>query len=83
MLVIFIEFFKSGDLRAGVFLMDLVWSVAAIIVGTALMTILITETDQAPTFYHWYGCLILLADALLSPFNAFRTAQRNLEVGNL
>jgi hypothetical protein len=57
--------------------------VLALVLGTALMTVLITETDQAPTFYHWYGCVILLADAILSPFNAFRTAQRNLELGSL
>jgi hypothetical protein len=32
------------------------------------------------TFFHWFGCAVVYGDALLSPFNSFRTGLRNIDV---
>jgi hypothetical protein len=80
-LVLFLEFFKSGDIGAYAFLLDLSGSVFSLVLATVLMSYLIFKLGQAPTFYHWFGCAIILGDAILGPFNAFRTALRNLGLG--
>ena len=88
--VLFIEFFKSGDINAASFLLDLIWSVVALVLSTALITWalleLTAEAGELPgwqqlNYFHWFGCAIILGDAVISPFNAFRTALRNLGVG--
>jgi len=88
--VLFVEFFKSGDINAASFLLDLFWSVVALVAGTFLMTYFIVEIQPAAdasqgwslvNYFHWFGCAIILGDALISPFNSFRTALRNLGVG--
>ena len=80
--VLFAEFFKSGDIDTAVFLIDIMASVLSVIVATALMTYLIVGLHQTPTFFHWFGCAIILGDAIISPFNSFRTALRNFGVGS-
>ncbi len=88
--VLFVEFFKSGDINALSFLLDLFWSIIAIMLGTALMTWFLLEGQSAGgggeswqqlNYFHWFGCTIVLGDAIISPFNAFRTALRNLGLG--
>lgn len=79
--VLFIEFFKSGDINAAAFLLDLGSAIMSLILATVLMSYLYFELGQQPTFFHWFGCAIILGDAILSPFNAFRTALRNLGLG--
>ena len=79
--VLFAEFFKSGDINTSVFLVDMISSVTSVVISTALMTYLIVGLDRSPTFFHWFGCAIILGDAIISPFNAFRTALRNFGVG--
>jgi hypothetical protein len=79
--VLFVEFFKSGDISTAAFLSDLVVSVLSVIVGAALITVMVIEPKYDITFFHWYGAVILVADAILAPFNSFRTAKRNLEFG--
>jgi len=79
--VLFAEFFKSGDINVVAFLVDIVSAVFSVIVATALLCYLYFELGELPTFYHWFGCAIILGDAILSPFNAFRTALRNLGLG--
>jgi hypothetical protein len=88
--VLFVEFFKSGDINAISFLLDLLWSVLALVVGTALMTWFLLEIAPASAgapgwqqlnYFHWFGCAIILGDAIISPFNSFRTALRNFGVG--
>jgi hypothetical protein len=81
MIVLFMEFFKSGDIKIGTFLVDIVSSVVAVVIATALMSYLIFKNGE-PTFFDWFGVAIILGDAILSPFNAFRTALRNLEIGS-
>jgi len=88
--VLFVEFFKSGDINAASFLLDLLWSVLALVLGTALITWFLLEvapnapagaTWQTLNYFHWFGCAIILGDAIISPFNSFRTALRNFGVG--
>ena len=87
-LVLFVEFFKSGDINAASFLLDLFWSIVAVMLGTALMTWFLLQGQPAGVegwqrlnYFHWFGCVIVLGDAIISPFNAFRTALRNLGLG--
>ncbi len=89
--VLFVEFFKSGDINTASFLLDLFWSVVALVVGTALMTYFIldlqpvaddvTQSWSQVNYFHWFGCAIIFGDAVISPFNSFRTALRNLGLG--
>lgn len=87
--VLFVEFFKSGDINAAAFFLDLFWSVVALVLATALMTYFLVEiqpnadsqTWSQVSYFHWFGCAIILGDALISPFNSFRTALRNLGLG--
>jgi hypothetical protein len=79
--VLFVEFFKSGDINAAAFLVDLGSAIVSLIIATVLLSYLYFELGRVPTFYHWFGFAIILADAILSPFNAFRTALRNLGLG--
>jgi hypothetical protein len=79
--VLFAEFFKSGDISIPTFLADLLFAVIAVVVATGLLAYLIFKLDQSPTFFYWFGYAIVIGDAVLSPFNAFRTALRNFGVG--
>jgi hypothetical protein len=80
-LVLFIEFFKSGDIDMWAFLWDLIWATTAVAGTAVLMTYLYFHTGwESISFFHWLGCAIVLGDAILSPFNAFRTALRNLDL---
>ncbi|MEQ9465384.1 MAG: hypothetical protein RJQ10_17115 [Haliea sp.] len=88
--VLFVEFFKSGDINTASFLLDLFWSIVSVMLGTAMLTWFLLEGRPASgagagwqqlNYFHWFGCAIVLGDALISPFNAFRTALRNLGLG--
>jgi drug/metabolite transporter (DMT)-like permease len=79
--VLFIEFFKSGDIGTFTFLVDLLGAVFSLVLATALMSYLIFKLGETPTFFHWFGCAVILGDTILGPFNAFRTALRNLGLG--
>ena len=79
-IVLFIEMFKSGDISAIAFLMDQFWAIVTVILATGLLTYLWFVEGREPNFYHWIGFAIIIADALLNPFNAFRTALRNFDV---
>ena len=78
--VLFIEMFKSGDISAMAFLLDQFWAVLNVALATGLLTFLYFVEGIQPHFYHWAGFAIILADALLNPFNAFRMALRNFDV---
>jgi hypothetical protein len=80
--VVIVEFFKSGDIRLGPFMLDLIFSVVAVVTATALLTYMVTRPDGGiPSFHYQLGAVVLLVDAILSPFNSFRTALRNFQVG--
>ncbi len=79
--VLFIEFVKSGDIGVVSFLLDTTSSVIAVIASTALLTYMLFTLQETPTFFHWFGYAIIVGDALFSPANAFRTALRNFGVG--
>jgi len=79
--VLFLEFFKSGDISTSTFLVDIFSAVIGVAVATALLTYLYFRMEQTPNFFHWFGYVIILGDAIMSPFNAFRTALRNFGVG--
>ncbi|MEA3404671.1 MAG: hypothetical protein U9R28_02910 [Pseudomonadota bacterium] len=78
--ILFIEMFKSGDVSAFAFLLDQFWAVLTVVLATGLLSYLWFVEGQQPNFFHWIGFAIIIADALLNPFNAFRTALRNFDV---
>ncbi len=78
--VLFIEFFKSGDVSATLFFIDQLSALISVMVATALLTFLFLVEHTVPNFFYWFGFAIILGDALLSPFNAYRTALRNFGV---
>lgn len=77
MVVMFIEFMKSGDISTLSFFLDTLWSVIALIVSTGLLCYMVLAMNKQPEFFHWLGYGIIIGDAVLSPANAFRTALRN------
>lgn len=81
-LVLIIEFTKSTDIRAATFFMDQLFSVIAVAATAVLFTLMLTKWNMEIGLHYYYGAAIILADALLSPFNAFRTSLRNFGLGN-
>jgi hypothetical protein len=82
--VLFAEFFKSGDISTGVFLADIINATIAVVLATTLICYVLFYPHEAElklTFFHWFGYAIIIGDAILSPFNSFRTALRNFGVG--
>lgn len=79
--VLFAEFIKSGDINTPAFLVDLVVSVLSVATTAVLLTLMVVDSRYHMTFFHGYGAAIVLADAIVGPYNAFRTAKRNLEFG--
>ncbi len=79
-IVLFVEMFKSGDVSPLSFLLDQFWAVVTVVLASGLLTYLYFVEGRDPSFFHWIGFAIILADALLNPFNAFRTALRNLDI---
>ena len=82
MFVLFIEFFKSGDISTAYFLSDIIFAVLAVVIATGLMSYVVFKLGETPTFYHWLGYAVIIGDAVFSPFNSFRTALRNFGVGS-
>jgi hypothetical protein len=80
-IVLIIEFFKSGDISTAYFLTDITFAVLAVVIATGLMSYLVFKLGETPTFYHWLGYAVIVGDAVISPFNSFRTALRNFGVG--
>jgi vacuolar-type H+-ATPase subunit I/STV1 len=80
--VLFLEFFKSGDISTSTFLTDTFYAVVGLILATTLLSYMYFKLEETPNFFHWFGYVILLGDAIMSPFNAFRTALRNFGVGS-
>jgi hypothetical protein len=83
LVILFVQFFKSADISSAGFIVHLTGVLLSMTVATVLMTLLLSSDNPETriTFHYWYGCAIILADAILSPFNSFRTAKRNFAVG--
>lgn len=81
-IVLIVEFFKSGDISTAYFLSDIVFAVLAVVIATGLMCYLVFKLGETPTFYHWLGYAVIIGDAVMSPLNSFRTALRNFGVGS-
>jgi len=81
-LVLFLEFFKSGDISTATFLTDTLAAVIGVIVATTMLSYLYFSLGRMPSFFQWFGYAILVGDAVMSPFNSFRTALRNFGVGS-
>jgi hypothetical protein len=81
--VLFAEFIKSGDINTTVFALDVLWAISGVILATGLMCYLWWQVpDRDPGFFHWFGYVLVVGDAVFSPFNSFRTALRNFAVGS-
>ena len=81
-IVLVVEFFKSGDISTAYFLSDILFAVLAVVIATGLLSYLMFKLGETPTFYHWLGYAVIIGDAVISPFNSFRTALRNFGVGS-
>ncbi|MCU0970700.1 MAG: hypothetical protein MUF57_02620 [Gammaproteobacteria bacterium] len=78
--VLIIEFFKSGDIRIGPFMMDLLFAAIGLVAASSLITVMVMG-GKGLSFHYILGCLVLVIDAILSPYNSFRTALRNVQLG--
>jgi hypothetical protein len=78
--VLIIEFFKSGDIRIGPFMMDLLFAAVGLVAASALVTVMVMG-GKGLGFHYILGCSVLVIDAILSPYNSFRTALRNVQLG--
>jgi len=80
--VLMAEFYKSGDISLGGFGLDLAFVVVALIVATATTTVLVYGNGwQQLGFADAMVLLITICDSWVPPYNSFRTALRNLQVG--
>lgn len=79
--VLFVEMFKAMDLTPMGFFWDQAWAIICVMLATALLTYLFFTEGKTPTFYHWLAYGVILADAIINPLNAFRSALRNFDVG--
>ena len=77
--VLVIEFYKSGDRSLNSFGWDLGLSVLTTVLGTVILTLMISRKGFFDLFLTDYimGFLIIF-DAWFSPYNSFRIALRNL-----
>lgn len=77
-----LEMIKSGDVGVADFFWDQLWAIIAIVLSTGLLTYLYFVQGREPTFYHWVGFAVIVADALFNSVNAYRTALRNFGVSS-
>lgn len=76
--VLVVEFFKSGDISLRSFEWDQIFSViATLIFPVVITTVILEKIGLHVTDVLMFG--LVIADAIVSPINSFRTAQRNWE----
>ena len=78
--VLFVEFFKSGDVSSAAFIVDHIFALLAVMISTVLLAFLYFVGGEVPNFYYWFGYAVILGDAVFSPYNAYRMALRNFGV---
>ena len=81
--VIFLEFYKSGDISLNSFGWDLGLSIPATVICATTITLLIQRGFGELFLTDILVAAVILFDAWFSPFNSFRIALRNLMVGNV
>ncbi|WP_321277478.1 hypothetical protein [Thiomicrorhabdus indica] len=79
--ILFIETFKAMDLSPLGFFWDQLWAIICVALASGLIAYLYFVEGRDPTFYHWIGLAVIIADAVINPLNAFRSALRNFDVG--
>lgn len=79
-IVLVLEFIKSGDIQFKRFIWDLTQSLLVLIFATWFYGYLFF-CQQHLYFVDYVAYLVLIFDSWLSPINAFRTALRNLQIG--
>ncbi len=78
----FLEMYKAGDAGVSTFFFDQLWSIIGVGLASAMLSYLYFVEGKEPTFYHWIGFTMIVADALLNSVNTYRTALRNFDVPN-
>jgi hypothetical protein len=78
--VLFVEFVKSGDISTTTFIVDHIFALVAVILSSLLLGYLCYVERTIPNFFYWFGYAVILGDAVFSPFNAYRMALRNIGV---
>jgi len=78
--VLFVEFFKSGHVSAAAFIADQIFALVALVAATVLLSYLYFVLGEIPNFFYGFGYAVILGDAVLSPFNAYRMALRDFGV---
>lgn len=79
-LVLVLEFIKSGDIQFKRFIWDLSLSILILVIATWFYGYLFF-CKQHLFFVDYVAYFVILFDSWLSPINAFRTALRNLQIG--
>ena len=79
--ILFVETFKAMDLSPLGFFWDQFWAIVCVALASGLIAYLYFVEGRDPTFYHWIGFAVIVADAIINPLNAFRSALRNFDVG--
>lgn len=79
-LVLVFEFIKSGDIQFKRFIWDLSLSILILVIATWFYGYLFF-CKQHLFFVDYVAFFVILFDSWLSPINAFRTALRNLQIG--
>ena len=80
-LVLVLEFIKSGDIQFKRFIWDLTQSIVLLILATGFYSYLFF-CKQHLFFVDYIAYFVIVFDSWLSPINAFRTALRNLQIGD-
>lgn len=80
-IIMFVETFKAMDLSPLGFFWDQLWAIVCVSLASGLLAYLYFVAGREPTFYHWIGFAVIVADAVINPLNAFRSALRNFDVG--
>lgn len=78
--IMFVETFKAMDISPLGFFWDQLWAIVCVALASGLLAYLYFVEARQPTFYHWIGFAVIIADAVINPLNAFRSALRNLDV---
>ncbi len=78
-IIIVVEFYKSGDISLKSFFTDLVWAIITFGVVCVSMTKLYDNVGLGSfTLPDLFVGMVSLVDISLSTFNSYRTAQRNI-----